>query len=322
MPLHGDEMAIPFFAFEEGYIRPDYITFEKGGVNFFSSFNPELVYKFPTVNPDIPQVPVHNQYSKMVSSAILYYFFGVMSRLHYPHYQHHRGTSALQELYCGVVSLWRRKKNALFEPKRFMHFLRSYNKQYYVFALQVHNDSQIRVHSELQCVEKYIEYVIESFSRHADDDQHLLFKHHPMDRGYRDYTELINQLAERFAVTGRIHYFCDIHLPTLLKHSLGMVTVNSTTVIQALYHKIPVKVLGDALYNLPGLTYQDSLDEFWKNPGEVDHDYFFKFRQDLIAYSQLNGSFYGLSPWMQHQYPKQVALVAKTQKRRREAEAS
>lgn len=315
----AEKREIGFFAFEEGYIRPDYITFEKGGVNFFSSFNPAMVYKFPTVNPDIPQVPVHNQYSKMVSSAILYYLFGVMSRLHYPHYQHHRGTSSIQELYCGVVSFWRRQKNALLEPKRFKQVIRRYNKQYYVFALQVHNDSQIRVHSQLQSMEKYIEHVIESFSQHADREQHLVFKHHPMDRGYRDYTELISQFAQRFAITGRVHYFCDIHLPTLLKHSLGMVTVNSTTVIQALFHKIPVKVLGDALYNLPGLTNQDSLDAFWKKPGEVDHAYFLKFRQDLIAYSQLNGSFYGLSPWMQHPYPQKVMIAAKTQKRLSEA---
>lgn len=296
-------ISIKFFAFEEGYIRPDYITFEKGGVNFFSSFHrlnesaqAELAKK------QHRQVPVHNQYAKMVFSAILYYFFGVLGRMHYPHYQHHRGLTVWQEIRYGLISMWRRRKNALFEPQQFERFIRCHHKQYYVFALQVHNDSQIRVHSELGDMEKYIEYVMSNFAQHAEPHQHLLFKHHPMDRGYRHYAELINQLAMRLGVTGRIHYFCDIHLPTLLKHSLGMVTVNSTTVIQALYHKIPVKVLGQALYNLPRLTNQASLDDFWKNPGVVDHEYFLKFRQNLIAYSQLNGSFYGLSPWMKVEY--------------------
>ena len=303
--------SIQFFAFEEGYIRPDYITFEKGGVNFFSNFNPAQAYKFLTVNPDIPQVPVNNRYSKMVCSAILYYFYGVMGRSHYRHYQHHRGLSAGQELYYGLLSMWRRRKNALFEPRQFKRFIQRYSKQYYVFALQVHNDSQIRVHSEFGDMESYIEYVIENFSRYADREQHLLFKHHPMDRGYRDYTELIAALSHRFGLTGRVHYFCDIHLPTLLKHSLGMVTVNSTTVIQALYHKVPVKVLGNALYNLPDLTYQGHLDKFWKNPGEVNHAYFLKFRHDLIMYSQLNGSFYGSSPWMQREYRQAAIPVLK-----------
>jgi capsular polysaccharide export protein len=152
--------------------------------------------------------------------------------------------------------------------------------------------------------------VIKYFSQYAEPEQHLVFKHHPMDRGYRHYGALLDILVEHFALKGRVHYFCDIHLPTLLKHSLGMVTVNSTTVIQALYHKIPVKVLGNALYNLPRLTNQHRLDQFWTRPGVVDHAYFLQFRHNLIAYSQLNGSFYGSSPWMQCEYPK-ASLVPK-----------
>jgi len=87
-------------------------------------------------------------------------------------------------------------------------------------------------------------------------------------------------------------------LPTLLKNSLGFVAVNSTTGIQALYHHIPVKVLGYALYNLPKLTNQRPLAKFWRNPGKVDQVYFNYFREELINYSQLNGAFYGDSPWM------------------------
>lgn len=295
-----ENTSINFFAFEEGYIRPDYITFEKGGVNFFSSFTQQQYAQTGKQSC----VSVHNQHRKMVCSAILYYLFGVLSRRHYSNYRHHRGLKVRQELRCGMLSMWRRKKNAVIEPGRFKQFIQRYDKQYYVFALQVHNDSQIRVHSELGCMEKYIEGVIKNFSQYASPQQHLVFKHHPMDRGYRHYGKLLQELAERFAVTGRIHYFCDIHLPTLLKHSLGMVTVNSTTVIQALYHKIPVKVLGHALYNLPRLTNQRCLDQFWNNPGVVDHAYFLQFRHNLIAHSQLNGSFYGLSPWMQQEYSK------------------
>lgn len=299
------QTSIQFFAFEEGYIRPDYITFEKDGVNSFSNFNYLNHHQHITVQPLLlEQQVVHHRYSKMVCSAILYYCFTVLGWARYRYYQHHRGLSAWQELGYALISMWRRQKNALFEPHRFQAFIQQYHKQYYVFTLQVHNDSQIRVHSRLGSVEKYIEQVIESFSLYASAEQHLLFKHHPMDRGYRHYAVLLQQLSKRFGVTGRIHYFCDIHLPTLFKHSLGMVTVNSTTVIQALYHQIPVKILGEALYNIPGLSYQGSLDQFWQNPGEVDHAYFLEFRQKLIAYSQLNGSFYGASPWMQHYYQK------------------
>jgi capsular polysaccharide export protein len=291
---------INFFAFEEGYIRPNYITFEQGGVNFFSNF---LNHLDQSKNLDqnkttIPEIyDVKNSYSKAVKSAIIYYFFSILFWFKYPYYEHHRGISPLKELGCGILSGYRRLKNKVWEKKQFNVFVQQYSKKYFTFALQVHNDSQIKTHSELKSVEKYIALVIENFSAYADTSTHLLIKHHPMDRGYRDYRKLIGRHAKHFNVEGRVHYFCDIHLPTVLKHSLGLVTVNSTTGIQALFHHIPVKVLGYALYNLPKLTNQYALSKFWTNPGQVDAQYFAYFRKELIAYSQLNGSFYGISPW-------------------------
>lgn len=154
------------------------------------------------------------------------------------------------------------------------------------------------MHSDLKCVNQYIELVIKNFAQHAASDQHLVLKHHPMDRGYRNYAQLINKLIKQHQLVGRVHYFCDVHLPTMIKHSLGFVTVNSTTGMQALYHQIPVKVLGYAIYNLPKLTNQRTLSNFWNHPGKVDSEYARYFRQELIDYSQLNGSFYGNSPWM------------------------
>ena len=203
----------------------------------------------------------------------------------------------MQQSRYWLLSGFRRVKNRLFEKNKFDHFMQQHSKKYFVFALQVHNDSQIKTHSELKSVEKYIELTLKNFSDHADPTIHLVLKHHPMDRGYRNYHKLINQYAKQFQIEGRVHYFCDIHLPTLLKYSLGLVTVNSTTGIQALFHQIPVKVLGHALYNLPKLTNQFALSKFWNHPGQVDTKYFAYFRRELISYSQLNGSFYGISPW-------------------------
>lgn len=291
---------ILFFAFEEGYIRPNYITFEQGGVNFFSNFLTHLDQSKSLDQQKIavPEIyDVQNSYSKAVKSAIVYYFFSVIFRFQYPFYEHHRGVSPLKEIGCGILSGYRRLKNKLWEKRKFNSFVQQYSKKYFTFALQVHNDSQIKTHSKLKSVEKYIALVIENFSTYADTSTHLLIKHHPMDRGYRDYRKLITQYAKQFNVESRVHYFCDIHLPTALKHSLGLVTVNSTTGIQALFHHIPVKVLGYALYNLPKLTNQYALSKFWKNPGQVDVQYFAYFRKELISYSQLNGSFYGISPW-------------------------
>ena len=295
------DLKLQFFAFEEGYIRPNYITFEQDGVNFFSNFTQHLSQQ-PEVNKLLPldtYTNVHNDYAKLIRSAFCYYLAWSFCIAFYPYYKHHRGMTPLFELYCWFLSGLRRIKNYHLETPRFEQFLEQHSKQYYVFALQVHNDFQIRIHSDLKRMESYIEHVIESFSLNAKPEHHLVLKHHPMDRGYREYSRLIKQCTQKFNVVGRVHYFCDIHLPTLLKQSLGMVTINSTTGIQALFHGIPVKVLGRALYDLPRLTYQYPLSKFWNNPGVVDKVYFSHFRHELIEYSQLNGAYYGVSAWME-----------------------
>ncbi|MTD11665.1 hypothetical protein GIX10_09535 [Acinetobacter sp. YIM 103518] len=301
---------INFFAFEEGYIRPNYITFEQEGVNFFSHFLLHLKNRKDLDAIDLKEIyDVQNSPAKLKKSVAIYYLMWVLFAWEYPYYQHHRGIKPLKELGCWILSELRHLKNKFIEIRHFENFLSNNSKNYFVFALQVHNDFQIRVHSDLQAMEKYIELVLDNFSQYANISTHLVIKHHPMDRGYRNYKKLIYKKAKELKVESRVHYYCDIHLPTLLKHSLGLVTVNSTTGIQALFHKIPVKVLGRAIYNLPRLTNQYDLEKFWIQPGDVDYEYFKFFRTELIQYSQLNGSFYGLSPWM-NEYQKVDSLDA------------
>jgi hypothetical protein len=55
----------------------------------------------------------------------------------------------------------------------------------------------------------------------------------------------------RLGVERRVRYVCDVHLPSLLKKSLGLITINSTTGLQALFHAKPVKVMGSAIYDIP-----------------------------------------------------------------------
>lgn len=292
--------GLRFFAFEEGYIRPNFITFEQDGVNFYSNFGKKFNKNNSNIQQNInkPVEVVNNSFFLMIYSAVLYYLFWATFQSQYPNYRHHRDIAPHAELYFWCISGFRRLKNYIFEDRRFQKLLRLNSKKYFIFALQVHNDSQIQTHSDLKSVELYIKKVIENFGTYASKDQHLVIKHHPMDRGYRNYSKLIEKCAIKNNVKGRLHYFCDIHFPSLLKHSLGMVTVNSTTGLQALFHHIPVKVLGHAIYNLPRLTNQYLLKYFWSKPGEVDTIYFNYFKNELINHSQLNGAFYGKSPWM------------------------
>lgn len=292
------ELGINFFVFEEGYIRPDYITLERGGVNEYSG----IKQRFLSLSNELPlpdqPTEVHSDYKLLVQSAIIYYVMWALFFWLFPFYKHHRLIHPLAEVFYWLRSLVRRAVNYQIEPHRFLDIIKKHDKRYFVVALQVHNDSQIRVHSDYNDVEEFILEVLSSFASHSPIDKHLVFKHHPMDRGYRHYGYLLRKNALTLGIANRVHYVCDVHLPTLLKHCVALITINSTTGLQALFHDRPVKALGRAIYNLPKLTYQGSLDEFWNNPGRVNRLAYRRFRYALVHYSQLNGSYYGLSPWM------------------------
>ncbi|WP_442564457.1 capsular polysaccharide export protein, LipB/KpsS family, partial [Helicobacter pullorum] len=55
------------------------------------------------------------------------------------------------------------------------------------------------------------------------------------------------------------------------------------------------KVCGNAFYNICGLTYQESLNKFWKaaKKFKINQNLFERFRSYLIDNVQINGSFYG-----------------------------
>lgn len=307
----ASELGVKFFVFEEGYVRPNYITFEEEGVNDFSSFK----RYYQGADQSIPDIPlpdrpeqVDSNFQKLIQSAICYYLFWVLCLFLYPYYKHHRLLSPIQEIFYWAKSGIQRVINARREPYQFLNLIQHHSERYFIVALQVHNDSQVRVHSDYPDVKDFIEEVMLSFSKHTDKKKHLVLKHHPMDRGYRNYSRLIKNLGLKFGIQDRVHYVCDVHLPTLMKHSLGVVTINSTTGIQSLHHGKPVIALGRAIYNLPKLTYQESLDKFWHNPGRVNRLHYRRFRYALVYYSQLNGSYYGRSPWMHGDMKRKIVI--------------
>jgi capsular polysaccharide export protein len=81
-------------------------------------------------------------------------------------------------------------------------------------------------------------------------------------------------------------------LPTLLNKSQGVVVVNSTTGLSAIHHNRPLKTLGRALFDMPGLTFQGSLDRFWQEKTQPDPELFRAFRRVVLDRAQVNGSFF------------------------------
>lgn len=290
--------GIDIGVFEEGYLRPNHITFERFGVNALSRLprNP-IFYLNSAPPPSKPAKPVGNSYWHGVFWSILYYVASFLASPVFCHYQHHRPLT-LREVAPWMRSIWRKWIYSIRERNMQNYLSTTLSQRYFLVPLQVHNDSQICVHSDFATVGDFIRDTIESFARHAPEDTHLVIKHHPMDRGYHDYQALIVQLTESQGLRGRVHYIHDQHLPTLLKHTRGVVVVNSTVGLSALHHHVPTKVCGKAIYDMQGLTCQIPLNSFWRIAPQSppSQKLYLRFRSYLQENTQINGNFYKKLP--------------------------
>lgn len=291
-------LGVTVFVFEEGYVRPDYVTLEVGGVNAASPLPRDpAFYRDLNIEPLPTPQPTGQSFSAVAGAAITYALARSIGHPRYPHYRHHRSIAPIRQGLKWAHGAWRKWWYRVTE-RAMQDFLAApeQHKRFYLVPLQVYNDSQIRRHSHYKDVGTFIHEVLVSFAQHAPAEQLLVLKHHPLDRPYNDYTRLIAVEAERLGIADRVHYIHDQHLPTLLKHATGVVTVNSTTGLQALYHGTPVIALGECMYAIEGLVHPGPLDSFWANPGPVDVELFQQFRTYLVRETQLNASFYAEAP--------------------------
>lgn len=284
--------------FEEGYVRPDYITFERFGVNGHSRIprNP-LFYLNGPERVVHEAKPVGNTFWHTMVWAMLYYLAASLLWPLFRHYQHHRPLSIAEGI-PWIRSARRKLYYQAAEAGIEGRLSGALTKKFFLVPLQVHTDAQVRVHSSFDSVKAFIQEVATSFAKHAPADTVLVFKHHPLDRGYRDYSRLIARKARSLGISRRVLYIHDQHLPTLLSHALGVVVINSTVGLSAIHHGTPTKVCGNAIYNIQGLTWQSSLHTFWKAAATltVDKDLYQRFLGYTIATTQINGSFYRALP--------------------------
>ena len=299
-PIHeaAHEIAhrrgIEIGVFEEGYIRPDFVTFERLGVNNHSRI--PRFSEFYLANPvsiNEPSIRVGITFWYAVMWAMLYYFMAGLLKPLFFYYRHHRPLTWLEAL-PWLRAAWRKGYYNFVEWDVLPKLTGELTKSFFLVPLQVHNDAQIHTHSEFDSVPHFIEVVMASFAQYAPLGAVIVIKHHPLDRGYHDYSKLIQEQAEKLNLHGRCFYIHDQHLPTLLQHACGVVVVNSTVGLSALHHATPLKVCGNAIYDMAGLTFQGTLNDFWKNNlyGKPDDFLLQSFHGYLMQYTQLNGSFY------------------------------
>lgn len=288
------ELGIKIWVFEEGYLRPDYVTCERDGVNGNSLLprDPEHYRTRSPLLPDAPPVtPVGDTFWLHTLWTILASIGKTFGWFRYPKYVHHRRTDAFYGAFCYTRGAFRKLRYRITEKGVVERVIAKNDGKYFVLPLQVYCDAQLQ-HSDFPSMEAMMTKVIETFAAAAPNDAMLVVKHHPHDVPFRDYRSFLNKLAARHGLGDRVVYIHDTHLPTLLKHARGVVTMNSTVGPSALFHHTPVKVLGRATYDIPGMTAQVPLAEFFAEPGKVDGELFDAYTKWLRVVNQVNGSFY------------------------------
>lgn len=267
---------------EEGYLRPHWMTLEPEGVNARSLLSRDKRWfrnearKLP---PEPNSPPITASFRRRARDSYWYYHQTTTGRLRFPHYRSHRPGSIIVE---GLGWLWKfvRQKGAQARASRVLDDLAG--KPLFVLPLQLSGDYQIRSHSSFPDMKSAAQYVIESFASHAPADAHLLVKTHPLDCSFFNWGGFVRAEARRHALTERLHFADGGDLDEIIEDAHGLVCVNSTSATLALARGVAVCTIGEAIYDMDGLTHQGHLDDFWTNPTRAEKGLYEAFRRVLV----------------------------------------
>ncbi|TCI08958.1 capsular biosynthesis protein [Dyella soli] len=286
--------SLRIHVFEEGYIRPDWITLERNGVNAHSPLmalrgdfidEPEAIEPAPTgehAGASALSMGLH-----AVASYLAMFFLGRVFSFH----EHHRPLSPAQEAGAWLRKLstqWLRKSQARRDQARLL----SSHHPFFLALLQINSDKQVQIHSPLSSIESLLESIIPSFAAHAPADTRLVVKAHPLDVDSVAHARSALRMAKQCGIADRLVFLDGGDLGALADRCRGAVTINSTAGVSVLHRGKPLFVFGSAIYRSPALTHQGSIHSFWSAPSAPDMAHYEAFRRVIIRRSQVNGGFY------------------------------
>ena len=294
-------LGVRVHVLEEGYFRPDWITCERDGVNGNSRLPRDPAFYLDAVhrmgNRGRESTAVGPSVAGLIRATTGYYAGAALLAPLFPRHRSHRPSSPWREL-----GWWLRRAPGLRSRRRIaaarQTALLASGRPYFVLALQLDADSQIRRHSGFSGMSEVIAFAVRSFARSAPGDATLVVKNHPLDCGRTDFERVVAQQAAAAGIGPRTLYLDGGDLPALLDHALGLVVVNSTSGLSGLHRGLPTVVLGRALYDIAGLTHDaggahdDRLDHFWRAPEPPDGELYRAFRRVVMERTQINGGFY------------------------------
>ena len=301
-PIHAQAVAeakargICVHVFEEGYMRPFWVTYERGGTNGNSRLMDMSIAQMQEAlaqsDMDAPLPPARwGDMRQHIFYGALYHWFVMFRNGHYRNFRPHRSMTVTKEFQLYLRRLLLMPLQAI--DRRVATLRIKYGGfPYHLALLQLEHDSSFQMHSPFDTMPDFLEVVIEGFAAGAPRHHHLVFKAHPLEDGRVPVRRSIRQLARKHGVLDRVHYVRGGKLAQLMNDARTAVTVNSTAGQQVLWRGIPLKVFGKAVYNQPEFVSDQPLPQFFKGATRPDHKAYKDYRRYLLETSQLPGGFY------------------------------
>jgi capsular polysaccharide export protein len=302
-PLHRAAIAlakrrgIAVTVTDFGYLRPDWIVLEQDGMGAESRFPraPGAIRALAAACPP-PDLAPHfrDDFATQARWDMAYHLASLLKwwpLAPFPHYRRfllHHPVPA----YLGTgLQLLRRGR----ETRRDAALLRRLRGQgpLFLFAMQMETDYSVRAYSRFPDNDTAIAEVVASFARAAPATAQLLVKLHPLDPGLKLWRRRIARIAAAAGADGRVHFLGGaLPADAAILACRGVVTINSTLGIRALQLGRAVRVLGQAIYDVPGLVWQGAADGFWREAPPPDPALAEAFIRAIAACLQSRGVFY------------------------------
>ena len=293
---HAQDAGLRVHVFEEGYLRPFWITYERGGSNGNSRLMNLKIADMETAlegtDMDTPMPPAHwGDMRHHVFYGALYHWFIMFRNGKYRNFKPHRSLPVTREFQNYLQGLLLMPFHAI-ERRVSTLRVRYGGFPYHLALLQLEHDSSFQEHSPFSTMTEFLELVIAQFAKGAPSHHHLVFKAHPLEDGRIPVRQEIRRLAANHCLKDRIHYVRGGKLAQLLNEARSAVTVNSTAAQQALWRGIPLKIFGKAVYEHPEFVSNQSLSDFFTGATRPDNRAYKIYRRYLLETSQVGGGFY------------------------------
>lgn len=277
-----------------GYLRPDWIVLERDGMGAESRFprDPAAIRALAARCPEPDFAPRHADDFAAQARWDMGYHLASLAPWPFRHYRRfllHHPVPA----YLGTG--WRLLRRAA-ETRRdaaLVAALRGGGAPLFLFAMQMETDYSIRAYSRFPDNDTAIAETVASFARAAPADAQLLVKLHPLDPGLKRWRSRIGRIAAVAGVAPRVHALAGA-LPAdeAIGACRGVVTVNSTLGLRAIQLGRATRVLGQAIYDVPGLVWRGEADAFWTEGPPPDAALAADFTRAIAACLHVRGVFY------------------------------